>query len=186
MERKKNTATLTASRSGVHLQFWTQSVHLVLILQPACWSELPCFIGNLVHISPGQSSPTSDSSHGAHGYILEAVCWALCTRMLHPNMTLMELFSSDLVTCGSTQDRRGGFCHWTVTDWLSLIFMSAVSRPGAVCVTQHDCMLLSRLCTDRGRVVLHVLLTQGDNSLVVEQELLLQPLFLIQSKPQWK
>lgn len=28
------------------------AAHLVPILQLACWSELPCFIGKLVHISP--------------------------------------------------------------------------------------------------------------------------------------
>lgn len=46
---------------------------MVLILQPACGSELPYFIGNLVHIFLVSSSLTSDSSHGAHGYIKEAL-----------------------------------------------------------------------------------------------------------------
>lgn len=56
------------------------AAHLVFILQLACWSELACFIGNLVHIFSAPSFLTTDSSHGAHGYIQEALhsAAALC------------------------------------------------------------------------------------------------------------
>lgn len=62
---------------------WTWAAHLVLILQLACWSELPCFIGSLVRIyiniyHPSQSSLTSHGSLGARGYFQEALCGHGC------------------------------------------------------------------------------------------------------------
>lgn len=64
--KKKEKSTVTPSRSGVHLLILNMGSPPGLDFR-ACWSELPYFIGNLVHISWARSSLTSDSSHGARG-----------------------------------------------------------------------------------------------------------------------
>lgn len=67
-ERKKHALT----RSGVHLLVLNTGSPPGLDFR-ASWSALPYFIGNLVHISWAGSLLTSDSSHGARGYIQEAL-----------------------------------------------------------------------------------------------------------------
>lgn len=135
--------------------------HLVLILQPACWSELPCFIGNLVHISPAQSSLTSDSSHVARAYIQQTLqCHSLWTRMLLAKMTVVKMFNSVGCVCVSLL-----FSHWwfhirgrgncLIIELWRAVWLWFLSQTHTVvlawqhdymfyrgCVVQEDCFLL--------------------------------------------
>lgn len=70
--QKEKRSAQTPPWSGVHLLVLNMGSPPGLDFR-ASWSELPYFIGNLVHISWAWSSLTSDSSHGARGYIQEAL-----------------------------------------------------------------------------------------------------------------